>query len=110
MNQGQTIFSQIMSYIPKYSFDSCVKKYRGNYKVQSFTCWEQFLVMTFAQLTYRESLRDIETCLRAMQNKLYHIGIRSKISRSTLADANQNREWRIYADFSYILIDQAKEL
>lgn len=110
MNQGQTIFSQIMDYIPKYSFDSCVKKYRGNYKVLSFTCWEQFLVMTFAQLTYRESLRDIETCLRAMQNKLYHIGIRSKISRSTLADANQNRDWRIYADFAYILIDQAKEL
>jgi hypothetical protein len=110
VNQGQTIFSQIMDYIPKYSFDSCVKKYRGNYKVLSFTCWEQFLVMTFAQLTYRESLRDIETCLRAMQNKLYHIGIRSKISRSTLADANQNRDWRIYADFAYILIDQAKEL
>lgn len=110
MNQGQTIFSQIMSYVPKYSFDSCVKKYRGNYKVQSFTCWEQFLAMTFAQLTYRESLRDIEACLRAMQNKLYHIGIRNKISRSTLADANQNRDWRIYADFAYILIDQAKEL
>lgn len=110
MNQDQTIFSQIMSYIPKYSFDSCVKKYRGNYKVQSFTCWEQFLAMTFAQLTYRESLRDIETCLRAMQNKLYHIGIRSKISRSTLADANQNRDWRIYADLAYILIEQAKEL
>ena len=110
MNQGQTIFSQIMSYIPKNSFDSCVKKYRGNYKVQSFTCWEQFLAMSFAQLTYRESLRDIETCLRAMQNKLYHIGIRSKISRSTLAAANQNRDWRIYADFAYILIDQAKEL
>ena len=110
MNQGQTIFSQIMSYVPKYSFDSCVKKYRGNYKVQSFTCWEQFLAMTFAQLTYRESLRDIEACLRAMQNKLYHIGIRSKISRSTLADANQNRDWRIYADFAYILIDKAKEL
>jgi len=110
VNQGQTIFSQIMSYVPKYSFDSCVKKYRGNHKVQSFTCWEQFLVMTFAQLTYRESLRDIETCLRAMQNKLYHIGIRSKISRSTLADANQNRDWRIYADFAYILIDQAKKL
>lgn len=110
MNQGQTIFSQIMNYLPKYSFDCCVKKYRGNYKVQSFTCWEQFLAMTFAQLTYRESLRDIETCLRAMQNKLYHIGIRSKISRSTLADANQNRNWKIYADFAYLLIDQAKEL
>jgi len=110
MNQGQTIFSQIMSYIPKHRFDACVKKYNGNYKVQSFTCWEQFLVMAFAQLTYRESLRDIETCLRAMQNKLYHIGIRSKISRSTLADANLNRDWRIYADFAYILIDIAKGL
>lgn len=99
-----------MEYMSKYSFDSCVKKYRDNYKFQSFTCWEQFLVMTFAQLTYRGSLRDIETFLRAMQNKLYHIRIRSKISRSTLADANQNRDWRIYADFAYILIDQAKEL
>lgn len=99
-----------MDYISKYNFDFCVKKYRGNYKVQLFTCWEQFLVMTFAQLTYRESLRDIETCLRAMQNKLYHTGIRSKISRSMLADANQNRDWRIYADFAYILIDKAKEL
>lgn len=99
-----------MDYKSKYNFDFCVKKYRGNYKVQLFTCWEQFLVMTFAQLTYRESLRDIETCLRAMQNKLYHTGIRSKISRSMLADANQNRDWRIYADFAYILIDKAKEL
>ena len=110
MNQGQTIFAQIMSYLPKYNFDCCVKKYRGNYKVQSFTCWEQYLVMSFAQLTYRESLRDIETCLRARRNKLYHIGIRSKISRSTLSDANQKRDWRIYADFAYILIEQAKEL
>ncbi len=110
MNQGQSIFAQIMSYIPKHKFDRCVKKYRGSYKVQSFTCWEQFLVMAFAQLTYRDSLRDIETCLRAMQNKLYHIGLRSKISRSTLAYANQSRDWRIYAEFAYILIDQAKEL
>lgn len=110
MNQGQTIFAQIMSYIPKHRFESCVKKYRGHYKVQSFSCWEQYLVMSFAQLTYRESLRDIETCLRAMQNKLYHIGIRSKISRSTLAYANQTRDWRIYADFALILIEQAKEL
>ncbi len=110
MNQGQTIFSQIMSYIPKHNFKCYVEKYRGNYKVQSFTCWEQLLVMAFAQLTYRESLRDIETCLRAMQSKLYHVGIRSKISRSTLADANNNRDWRIYSDFAYILINQAKEL
>lgn len=110
MNQGSTIFSQVMNFIPKTSFDSCVKKYRGNYKVQSFTCWEQFLVMAFAQLTYRESLRDIEVCLRVMQSKLYHMGIQSKISRSTLADANHKRDWRIYADFAFILINQAKEL
>jgi len=110
VNQGQTIFSQIMNYIPKHSFNHCVEKYRGNYKVQSFTCWEQFLAMTFVQLTYRESLRDIETCLRAMRNKLYHIGIRSKVSRSTLSDANHNRDWRIYADHAYILINIAKEL
>lgn len=110
MNQGQTIFAQIMSYIPKHRFDCCVKKYRGHYKVQSFSCWEQFLSMAFAQLTYRESLRDIETCLRAMQDKLYHIGIRSKISHSTLAYANQTRDWRIYADFAFILINIAKEL
>lgn len=110
MNQGQTIFSQIMNYIPKHKFDFCIKKYRGSYKVQSFTCWEQFLVMAFAQLTYQESLRDIEIYLRAMQSKLYHIGIRSKISRSTLAYTNQNRDWRIYADFAFILINEAKEL
>jgi len=110
MNQGQTIFAQIINYIPKHKFGFCIKKYRGSYKVQSFTCWEQFLVMAFAQLTYRESLRDIEICLRAMQNKLYHIGIRSKISRSTLAYTNQNRDWRIYADFAFILINEAKEL
>ncbi len=110
MNQGQTIFAQIMSFLPKHSFRKCVKKYQGNYKVRSFSCWEQFLVMSFAQLTYRESLRDIETCLRAMQNKLYHIGLQSHISRSTLADGNEKRDWRIYADFALILINQAKEL
>lgn len=110
MNQGQSVFSQIMSYLPKHSFRKCVKKYNGNYKVRSFSCWEQFLVMSFAQLTYRESLRDIESCLRAMQHKLYHLGIKSRISRSTLADANENRDWKIYSDFAYILIDIAKEL
>ena len=110
MNQGQTIFAQIMTYLPRHSFRSCVKKYQGDYKVRVFTCWEQFLVMAFAQLTYRESLRDIEVCLRAMQNKLYHIGIRSNISRSTLAEANEKRDCRIYSDFAYILINMAKEL
>ncbi|MEW6654826.1 MAG: IS4 family transposase [Bacteroidota bacterium] len=110
MNQGQTVFTQIMSYLPKHSFRKCVNKYKGNYKIRSFSCWEQFLVMAFAQLTYRESLRDIETCLKAMQNKLHHIGVQSNISRSTLADANEKRDWRIYADFAYILINKAKEL
>lgn len=110
MNQGQTIFAQIMTYLPRHSFRSCVKKYQGDYKVRAFTCWEQFLVMAFAQLTYRESLRDIEVCLRAMQNKLYHIGIRSNISRSTLAEANEKRDCRIYSDFAYILINMAKGL
>ena len=110
MNQGQTVFAQIMSNLPRHSFRKCVNKYHGNYKVQSFSCWEQYLVMAFAQLTYRESLRDIETCLRAMQPKLHHLGIQSIISRSTLADANEKRDWRIYADFALILINEAKEL
>ena len=110
MNQGQTIFAQIMNYIPKYKFYYCVKRYRGSYKVQSFTCWEQFLVMAFAQLTYRESLRDIETCLRAMQGRLYHMGIKSQVSKSTLAYTNEKRDWSIYADFAQILITQTKEL
>jgi transposase len=110
MNQGQTILAQIMSYIPQHSFGSFVNKYQGNYRVRTFTCWEQFLVMAFAQLTYRESLRDIEICLRAMRNKLYHVGIRSNISRSTLADANEKRDCRIYADLANLLINEAKEL
>jgi hypothetical protein len=110
VNQGQTIFAQIMTYLPRHSFRSCVNKYQGDYKVRAFTCWEQFLVMAFAQLTYRESLRDIEVCLRAMQNKLYHIGIKSNICRSTLAEANEKRDCRIYSDFAYILINMAKEL
>ena len=110
MNKGQTVLTEIMSYLPRHSFRKCVNKYQGNYKVRSFSCWEQFLVMAFAQLTYRESLRDIETCLRAMQNKLHHIGIQSNISRSTLADANEKRDYRIYADFALILINEAKEL
>lgn len=110
MNQGKTILTQLISFIPKYEFDKCVRRYKGNYKVQSFTCWEQFIVMSFAQLTYRESLRDIQVCLRAVQNKLYHSGVRSKISKSTLADANESRDWRIYADFSQVLIMEARSL
>ena len=110
MNEGQTVFAQIMNYIPKHSFRKNVNQYKGNYKVKSFSCWEQFLVMSFAQLTYRESLRDIESCLRAMNKKLYHMGISSKISRSTLAKANKNRDWRIYHDFAMVLIKTAKDL
>lgn len=99
-----------MNHLPKHIFRKCVNRYNGNYKVQTFSCWEQFLTMSFAQLTFRESLRDIESCLRAMQPKLYHLGIKSQVSRSTLAKANENRDWRIYADFAYALIDIAKEL
>ena len=110
MNTDKTIFSQLMDYLPMYEFRRCVKTYRGNYKVKNFSCFDQFLCMSFAQLTYRESLRDIETCLRAMQNKLYHMGIRGRVSRSTLADANENRDWRIYADFAQVLIHTARDL
>jgi hypothetical protein len=110
MNSGQTIFSQLMDFIPTYEFNQCVKRYNGNYKIKNFTCWEQFLCMAFAQLTYRESLRDIQACLRAAHKKLYHMGIRSKVSRNTLAHANQVRDWRIYADFAQILIGQARKL
>jgi hypothetical protein len=108
MNTGKTIFSQVMDYLPLHEFRKCVKRYRGHYKVQSFSCLDQYLCMAFAQLTYRESLRDIETCLRSMQNKLYHMGIRGKVSRSTLADANEHRDWRIYADFAQVLIHHAR--
>jgi hypothetical protein len=110
MNLGQTIFSQLMEHLPQHKFNQCVKLYKGNYKIKSFSCWDQFLCMSFAQLTYRESLRDIETCLRAMQGKLYHMGIKSKVSKSTLAYANEKRDWHIYADFAQILIAQAREL
>lgn len=110
MNQGQYIFSQVMDFFPKKKFDRCVDLYDGNHRVRSFSCFDQFLCMAFAQLTYRESLRDIECCLRAMQKKLYHIGIRGNISRSTLADANESRDWRIYCDFAQILIQEARKL
>lgn len=110
MNTGRTVFSQIMDLLPHWDFHNCVKRYQGNRKTQTFSCMDQFLCMAFAQLTYRESLRDIEICLRGNQPKLYHMGIRSRVSRSTLADANENRDWRIYADFAQILISIAKEL
>ncbi len=99
MYQGQTIFSQVMSFLTQKKFRQCVDRYNGNYRVRSFTCYDQLLCMAFAQLTYRESLRDIECCLRAMRGKLYHIGIRGKISRSILADANEARRLYVYDDF-----------
>jgi len=110
MNSGRTVFSQIMDFLPLYEFNKCVKRYRGNYKAQTFTCLNQFYTMSFAQLTFRESLRDIEACLNSLHSKLYHLGIRSSIARSTLADANNTRDWRIYADFAQVLINIARPL
>lgn len=110
MYSGQIVFSQIMQHLPLRRFDTCVRRYNGNRRVRTFSCRDQFYVMAFAQLTFRESLRDIITCLTAMSPNLYHIGIRGKLSRSTLADANQARDWRIYADFALLLIDQARTL
>ena len=110
MYQGKTIFSQVMGFLPMHSFRQCVNRYNGNKGVKKFSCLDQFMCMAFAQLTYRESLRDIECCLRSMQRKLYHMGIRSKIARSTLAYANENRDWRIYCDFAQVLIHIARKL
>jgi len=110
MNSGKTIYAQLMEFLPIHEFRKCVKRYNGNYKIKRFSCWDQFLCMAFAQLTYRESLRDIQACLRASQQKLYHMGIRGKVSRNTLAHANQVRDWRIYADFAQVLIGIAREL
>jgi hypothetical protein len=111
MNSGKTIFAQLMDLVPSaYEFRCCVERYHGHYKVKSFSCWDQFLTLAFAQLTYRESLRDIEACLRAAPQKLYRLGIRSTVSRNTLANANQVRDWRIYADFAQTLIQQARTL
>jgi hypothetical protein len=107
---GQFVFSQVLDFLPRRDFNVCVERYRGNYKSRGFSCRDQFLAMAFAQLTYRESLRDIEICLRALGTKLYHAGFRSRISRSTMADANQRRDWRIYADFAHILIRRARAL
>ena len=110
MHSGKTVFSQIMDFLPLYEFYQCVERYQGNRRVRTFSCRDQFLCMAFAQLTYRESLRDIESCLRSMNNKLYHMGIRGTIARNTLAKANENRDWRIYADFAQVLIHAAREL
>jgi hypothetical protein len=110
MHVGKLVFSQVMDFFPWRRFDTCVRRYRGDYKIKTFPCSEQLRVMAFAQLTYRESLRDIETCLRAVKVKRYHMGIRSGISRNNLSNANQTRDWRIYADFAQVLIGQARSL
>jgi len=110
MNNGRIIFSQLMDSFPMHEFNRCVRRYRGNHKVRKFSCLDQLLCLFFAQLTYRDSLRDIVTCLRSLQPKLYHAGLRGKISRSTLADANERRDWRIVADMTAVLIKRAREL
>jgi hypothetical protein len=110
MNEGRTIFAQLLEHAPHYHFRRCVERYRGNLGIRSFRCWDQFLCMVFAQLTFRESLRDIEASLGTVPDRLYHMGIRSAVSRSTLADANEKRNWRIYADFAQILILEARRL
>jgi len=110
MNSGKLIFSQVMDHLPLHTFRLCANRYHGNYQIKRFTCLDQYFCMAFAQLTYRESLRDIEACLRAQQHKLYHMGMRSVVARSTLAEANEQRNWRIYADFAYSLILTARKL
>jgi IS4 transposase len=110
MNLSKLVFAQVAEHLPRTTFRRCVARYGGTYKVKSFSCLDQYLCMAFAQLTYRESLRDIEACLRAQQRKLYHMGIKTRVSRSTLADANESRDWRIYADFAHSLIAIARRL
>jgi Domain of unknown function (DUF4372)/Transposase DDE domain len=110
MNKGQYVFSQIISLLPKYEFEKCVTRYNGNYKVKEFSCWMHFLCMSFGQLTNRESLRDVVICLQAHEKKLYHLGISHRVVRTTLAYANEHRDWRIYADFAQILILKARKL
>ena len=104
MHNDRYVFSQLIDSLPKREFDQCVVRYHGNRRVRSFSCFDQFLCMAFAQLTYRESLRDIEICLHAFHKKLYHAGFRGVTARSTLADANERRDWRIYEDFAHVLI------
>ena len=110
MNLGRTVFAQLVEYLPHKEFQKCVARYRGDYYLKSFSCWDQFLAMAFAQLTYRESLRDIEACLHSVHGKLYHMGFRGRAARSTLAGANEARDWRIYADFAQVLIGIARPL
>jgi hypothetical protein len=110
MYTGKLVFAQLMEHLPLHTFRRCVARYQGAHKVQSFSCLDQYLCMAFAQLTYRESLRDIEACLRAQSTKLYHLGIRNCVARNTLANANAKRDWRLYADFAQRLISTARRL
>ena len=110
MDSGKLVFAQLMDFVPRHDFDACVRRHGGDSRPRSFSCRDQFLCMAFAQLTFRESLRDIETCLRALERKLYHAGFRGKVSRSTLADANRAHDWRIFADFAQVLIGRARKL
>ena len=110
MHAGALVFAQLMEFLPRHEFNSCVRRYGGDRRARGFSCRDQFLCLAFAQLTYRESLRDIETCLRAVPTKLYHAGIRGHVSRSTLADANRTHDWRISADFAQVLIKHARKL
>jgi len=110
MYKGKLIFAQVLEHLPQHTLQRCIERYSGNKRIKSFTCQDQYRCMAFAQLTYRDSLRDIEACLRAQRNKLYHMGIRAPVSRSTLADANEQRDWRIYADFAQALINTARKL
>lgn len=110
MNPGRTVFAQLLQHVQRYDFDKCVARYNGNRRIRRFSCYDQFLCLAFAQLTGRESLRDIETCLNSHREKLYHVGFRGPISRSTLADANETRDYRIFEDFGYHLISVAQKL
>jgi hypothetical protein len=110
MDPGKLVFAQLMDFVPRHDFDACVRRHGGDSRPRGFSCRDQFLCMAFAQLTFRESLRDIETCLRALERKLYHAGFRGKVSRSTLADANRAHDWRIFADFAQVLIGRARKL
>jgi hypothetical protein len=110
MDARRTVFAQVMDFVPRYPFQRCVQRYRGEYEVKDFSCWKQFLCMAFAQLTYRESLRDIEATLGSVRNKLYHMGLRGRVARSSLAHTNETRDWRIYADLAQVLIHEARAL
>ena len=110
MNSGRTVFSQLIGFLPDREFRRCVHRYEGDRRLREFSCWDQYLTMAFAQLTYRESLRDIEACLRSLHGKLYHMGFHGRVARSTVADANESRDWRIYADFAQVLIGIARPL